>query len=107
MVVHTVRGCLRSVTDNAAYDPRQSSSILLYFYLQLIVVFHFSSPFQLKWSILKFWAALPRSWRVCIVLFFTIVKDMANEYGHRERRVRRRIGGDSEDDQTSRDCEDE
>ena len=44
---------------------------------------------------------------VCIVLLFATVKDMSNEYGHRERRVRRRTGGDSEDDQTSRDCKDE
>ena len=40
---------------------------LVFFNLQLIVVFHFSSPFQLKWSILQFWAALPRLWRVRIV----------------------------------------
>ena len=34
-----------------------------------------------------------------------IVKDMANEYGHRERRPRRRINRDVEDDQICRDCE--
>ena len=34
-----------------------------------------------------------------------IVKDMANEYGHRERRPRRRISRDVENDQICRDCE--
>ena len=34
-----------------------------------------------------------------------IFKVMANEYRDRERRARRRIGGDLEDDQTGRDCE--
>ena len=37
----------------------------------------------------------------------TIVKDMANEYGHKERRVHGKIGENSEDKQTSSESEDE
>ena len=36
-----------------------------------------------------------------------IYKELANDYGHIERRVRQRTGGDSEDEQTGRDSEDE
>ena len=35
-----------------------------------------------------------------------IVEDMEDGYGHKERRVRGRIGGDSEDEQTGSGSED-